>query len=361
MADQPKENNLKPKFNLSQVKRPTKKVFLIFLLIILIIISPFAYQKIVYSFTHQSTDDAYVEGTYIYVSPQISGNIVAVKVERYQQVKKGQVLAEIETSDYTNALNLNQATLNKAEATINEIDSSEKQAEATLQQAVDNYVSSKAQAELAQKEKVRYEDLYKQDAVSADVYDTYVTKEKTAVAAMQASQKAIAQAQAALDTIKAQKVTTLYSIKGAKANLDQALVNVKRTQILAPEDGYIAKKYAEVGNYAVPGQTLFILVRKNDLWVTANYKETQINKMRVGQKVDIQVDAYPGITFKGHVESFQPGTGAVFSLLPPENATGNFVKVVQRVPVRIAIDSPYDPNHPLYPGLSVNPFVDTGF
>ncbi|AEE15391.1 secretion protein HlyD family protein [Thermodesulfobium narugense DSM 14796] len=361
MSDQLKENNIKAKFKLPQPKKPSKKGFLIFLLVVLVILSPFAYQKIVYSLTHQSTDDAYVEGTYIYISPEISGKIVAVNVERYQEVKKGQVLAEIETSDYTNALNLNEATLNKAKATINELESSEKQAEAALQQAMDNYSSAKAQAELAQKEKVRYEDLYKQDAVSADVYDTYVTKEKTAVAAMEAAKKAVAQAKAALDTIRAQKVTALYAIKQAKANLDQALVNVKRTKIYAPEDGYIAKKFAEVGNYAVPGQTLFILVKKNDLWVTANFKETQLDKMRVGQKVDIYVDAYPGIKFEGHVESFQPGTGAVFSLLPPENATGNFVKVVQRVPVRIAIDSPYDPKHPLYPGLSVNPYVDTGF
>jgi len=362
MSEQFKEEN-KTKFRFSrpQIKKPSKKIFLIFILIILVVASPFAYQKVVYSLTHQSTDDAYVEGTYIYISPQISGKIVAVNVERYQEVKKGQVLAEIDTADYTNALNLNEATLKKAEATINEIESSEKQAEAALQQARDNYASAKAEAELAQKEKTRYEDLYKQDAVSADVYDTYVTKEKTAIAAMKAAEKAVNQAKAALDTIRAKKVTTLYAIKEAKANLDQALINVRRTKIYAPEDGYIAKKFAEVGNYAVPGQTLFILVKKNDLWVTANFKETQLDKMRVGQKVDIYVDAYPGIKFEGHVESFQPGTGAVFSLLPPENATGNFVKVVQRVPVRIAIDSPYDPKHPLYPGLSVNPYVDTGF
>ncbi|MGA3086944.1 MAG: HlyD family secretion protein, partial [Thermodesulfobacteriota bacterium] len=151
--------------------------------------------------------------------------------------------------------------------------------------------------------------------------------------------------------------TQNYRVKEAELARDRAHLDLSRTVVSAPIAGIIAMKNIDVGKYVQPGQTLFSIV-KEDSWIVANFKETQIKKMTVGQPVVIKVDAYPGKVFKGHIDSLQPGTGAVFSLLPPENATGNFVKVVQRIPVKIVIDSPFDPDHPLWPGMSVVPDVN---
>ena len=153
------------------------------------------------------------------------------------------------------------------------------------------------------------------------------------------------------------KLGKWFKIKEAQATKNLAERDLARTVVIAPISGRIAMKNVDPGKYVMAGQTLLAIV-KEDIWVIANFKETQITKMTVGQPVEIKIDAYPSITFSGHVDSLQPGTGSVFSLLPPENATGNFVKVVQRVPVKIVIDSKFDPRHPLWPGLSVVPTVD---
>ena len=151
--------------------------------------------------------------------------------------------------------------------------------------------------------------------------------------------------------------TQSFRIKEAAIAQKRAQLDLSKTIVKAPITGIIAMKNIDVGKYVQPGQTLLSIVKENT-WVVANFKETQIKKMAVGQPVEIKVDAYPSKVFKGHIESLQPGTGSVFSLLPPENATGNFIKVVQRIPVKIVIDSLFDPNHPLWPGMSVVPDVD---
>jgi membrane fusion protein (multidrug efflux system) len=151
--------------------------------------------------------------------------------------------------------------------------------------------------------------------------------------------------------------TASADIEQAKANVLQAQLNLSYTKIYAPEDGRVTKKAVEEGTFVQVGQALLALVPQ-DFWVTANFKETQLAQMQVGQPVAIKVDAYPDKVFKGHVDSFQTGTGARFSLLPPENATGNYVKVVQRVPVKIVFDEQPDPQHPLGPGMSVEPEVE---
>jgi membrane fusion protein (multidrug efflux system) len=167
----------------------------------------------------------------------------------------------------------------------------------------------------------------------------------------------IAEVEAALKAVRAKVAAQEIKIKEADISKNQAQLDLARTVVKAPLSGRIAMKNVDPGKYVQPGQALLSIVQ-HDTWVVANYKETQIKKMTVGQPVKVKVDAYPGIIFKGHVDSLQPGTGAVFSLLPPENATGNFVKVVQRVPVKIVLDSKFDPAHPLWPGLSVIPSVD---
>jgi len=146
-------------------------------------------------------------------------------------------------------------------------------------------------------------------------------------------------------------------VKQGEAVLDSARLNFGYTKIYAPTDGYVTKKSVEVGNQIQPGQPLMAVVPLNDIYVTANYKETQLEKVRPGQKVDITVDTYPGKVFKGKVDSIMAGTGSVFSLFPPENATGNYVKVVQRIPVKIVFDQDTDPQHVLRMGMSVEPTV----
>jgi len=144
-----------------------------------------------------------------------------------------------------------------------------------------------------------------------------------------------------------------------QAQLEQATLNLEYTDVHAPVKGYITRKSAEVGNKVQPAQPLMSLVPLEDVWIEANYKETQLKRVKVGQPVEIDVDTYPGTKFKGRVQSIMAGTGAVFSLFPPENATGNFVKVVQRIPVKIVLDPTTDPNHVLRVGMSVRPIIDT--
>ena len=178
-----------------------------------------------------------------------------------------------------------------------------------------------------------------------------------AVARKRAAEATVAEAEVALQSAKTKTTTQSFKIKEAQSVKKLTQLDLTRTIITAPISGRIAMKNVDPGKYVMPGQALLAIV-KEDIWVIANFKETQIAKMTVGQPVEIKVDAYRSVKFKGHVDSLQPGTGSVFSLLPPENATGSFIKVVQRIPVKIIIDSKFDPRHPLWPGLSVIPSVD---
>jgi membrane fusion protein (multidrug efflux system) len=167
-------------------------------------------------------------------------------------------------------------------------------------------------------------------------------------------------ARMAIRTLRAKLDEQKRAIEEARSLLELARIDLARTVIYAPASGNVTRKNVYPGNYVQPGQPLLAIVDPSEVWIVANFKETQVEKMRVGQPVDIRVDAYPGKVFKGRVDSFQHGTGSVFSLLPPNNATGSFVKVVQRVPVKIVLDGPADPRCPLWPGLSVVPHVDVG-
>jgi membrane fusion protein (multidrug efflux system) len=229
--------------------------------------------------------------------------------------------------------------------------------EKTYDRARANLDVAISEEDLAQKEMQRYESLLKKDAVSQNQYDQMKSRWQVTVARRKSAAAAIDEAEAALKAIKAKTTTQSFKIKEAQSAKNLAERDLTRTVVIAPISGRIAMKNVNPGKYVLPGQTLLAIV-KEDIWVIANFKETEIAKMAVGQPVEIKVDAYPSIKFSGHVDSLQSGTGSIFSLLPPENATGNFVKVVQRVPVKIVIDSKFDPQHPLWPGLSVVPTID---
>ena len=314
--------------------------------------------KLPYYLSHQSTDDAYVTGTIVPVSAQVAGKVAAVFITDNQVVAAGDPLFQIQRDDYVAAVDKSQKTLMALMAEKKELEAAVKESREAMVKAQADAESAQAQENFAGKENERYAKMLKAKTVSPNQYDSVHAQWLVDQALTRAARAAILKAVATVASQEAQVKTQDRKIEAARAALETAQINLRRTQVKATLPGTVAQKNVDPGKFVQPGQPVLALVDLNRIWIVANFKETQINKMRAGQPVDIQVDAYPGVEFKGRVDSLQPGTGAVFSLLPPENATGNFVKIVQRVPVKIIFDSAPDPAHPLYPGLSVVPYVD---
>jgi len=278
---------------------------------------------------YENTDDAFIDTHIVQLSPQVLGRITRVYVNDNQQVTKGQPLVEIDPADV-------QAKLAQAQAQA-------AQAESVYQQDVAADAGLKAQAERAERDADRYRTLQQAtvQAVSQQNIDQAITTARNATAQAEASKAKIASDEA--------------QIAVAKAQVQAAQLNVNYTHIVAPVDGHVAQRSVAEGNYVTPGQALMAIVPL-EIWVTANFKETQLAHMRVGQPVTVRVDACPSARIEGRVDSLQRGAGQAFGILPPENATGNFVKVVQRVPVKIVLNNiPKDCT--LGPGMSVEPTV----
>jgi membrane fusion protein, multidrug efflux system len=401
----------------------------------------------VYSLSYESTDDAFIESHIIPISAKVPGQVLKVYVTDNQEVKQGQVLAQIDPRDYESALDRSKATLQAdiqthkgarinveltkvtsssdvqlaaagvelakagvitAKAQMAGAKSKKKQAEAQLRSALAAAEEAKAQIPATESEVTRtendlkrYQGVYASGVVTPQQMDSARSAARTAQSNFQSAQKRqtaaeaqaaearagiqtadenirqaesqvvqaeaqVAQAVARLNSANAAPQKIAYSesqvdilgaqISQAQAATRQAELNLSYTKILAPEDGRITRKSVESGAYIQAGQPLLALVSKK-VWVLANFKETQLSHMRPGQPVRIRVDAYSGKTFTGHVDSIQAGSGSRFSLLPPENATGNYVKVVQRVPVKIVFDEQPTANYFLGPGMSVVPEV----
>jgi len=305
---------------------------------------------------YESTDDAFIDVHMVRVAPQVAGRVARVLVDDNELVAAGAPLIEIDPADFqakldeavaaqaSAAANLAQA---KAQASVTQANAEESHAEVAVAQA---------NATNAAEQLKRDQPLAAQHVVSTQQLDNDTANQRSTAANLIASQKKAAAAEAQVGVVATQIDAAQANLESAQAQVTAARLDLSYTRIAAPLAGHIAHKNVSPGDYVQIGQNLMALVPV-DLWITANFKETQLALMRVGQPVDISVDAYPGVTFKGHVDSFQPGSGAAFSLLPPENATGNYVKVVQRVPVKIVFDDPPDPNRPLGPGMSVVPSV----
>ena len=247
-----------------------------------------------------STDDAFIEARVIQISPKVGGQVIELNVTDNQRVRAGEVLLRIDPRDYA----------------------------AVVEQARAHVRAATVEAERARSDAERVRALFARGLVARQDLDHAVAAESTAYA----------------------------NLEAARQRLNEAMLQLSYTTITAPEAGRVTRRAVEEGMFVEPGQQLMAIVT-DDLWVVANFKETQLAHIRLGQPVDVRVDAYPGHRFRGHVDSIQAGTGARFSLLPPENATGNYVKVVQRVPVKIVFDEPPDPQFPLGPGMSVVPRV----
>lgn len=332
------------------------------------------YFYIQYKDTHISTDDAYVNGNIHTIASKVPGTVARILVKDNQFVKKGDILLGLDLADYEVRVNEASSGLNAEKTKIPEIgakiEAARKQVaemNAMVQTAKANLELQEANLAQAEMDIRRAETLYKKDALSKERYEKATTGYKVALAQVKASAEQVKQAETALETQKAvvrqaeaSRASQLSVIKQKEAVLETAQLNYGYTSIYAPTDGYVTKKAVELGNQIREGQPLMAVVPLDDIYITANYKETQLEKVRPGHKVEIKVDTYPGKTLKGKVESIMAGTGAVFSLFPPENATGNYVKVVQRIPVKIILDKGTDPDSVLRIGMSVEPTIVIG-
>jgi membrane fusion protein (multidrug efflux system) len=310
----------------------------------------------------ESTDDAYTDGRAITIAPQVSGTVVSLDVTDNEFVHKGQPLIHIDPRQYKNDRELAAGTLTTAKAQHAgqqfAAQIARKSFPAQLEQAKAQVANAEAGLLQAQLE-------YKRQTSLTSLATTQQKVEQVTAAQKQAeAQVLVAKAQVEenspveqrIEQVDAQVAQNKGQVEQAQAQLDRADLNLEWTVVTAPQDGWITKRNVEVGNYVTPGQQIFSIVSP-EIWITANFKESQLRDMRPGQKVQIEVDAYPGLKLRGHVDSVQLGSGTKFTAFPPENATGNFVKIVQRVPVKIIIDEGLDPKLPLPLGISVVPTV----
>lgn len=317
-----------------------------------------------YSRVHESTDDAQVDGHIVPVLAKVGGYVTSVSVEENQHVDEGQVLVTLDDAEYRVRVEQAQADLAAAQG-IAGTGSMPGQAEAQVatatgqQSALDAQVlAARAASTNAQSNLVRMQQLAAKQIVSKQQLDAAQAAAASAQAQLLAAQRNVTAAGAQISTARAGVRIAEARTGAAQAALDNAKLQLSYTKITAPASGLVARKQVEVGQLVAAGQPVMNVVADTGVWVTANFKETQLNNIKVGQLVEFDVDAYGGCTAEGKVESLSGATGAKFALLPPDNATGNFTKVVQRVPIRIAVTRGC-PGHPLRPGLSVNVHVST--
>ena len=319
-----------------------------------------------YGRSHESTDNAQVDGHIVPVLAKVGGYITAVNVDENQIVKEGQVIARIDSAEYAVKLAQSEADYQAAQAAAGSGGSGVGQAQAQVQSAasqrsvVDAQIGvARANNERAQADLRRFKDLADKQIISRQQLDAAQAGADVASANLIAAQRQSAAAGATVTNFQAGVRLAEARLAAAKAARDNAALQLSYTTITAPASGMVSKKQLEVGQLVQPGQQLLNVVPDTAVWVTANFKETQLQKIRVGQPVELEVDAYNGCKAEGKVSSLSAATGARFALLPPDNATGNFTKVVQRVPVRIDVTKGCGANQALRPGMSVNAHVET--
>jgi membrane fusion protein (multidrug efflux system) len=348
-----------------------RRLFL--LIFIFLVITGFLglYFYLAYRNTHISTDDAYVTGPIHIIASKVPGTVKKIYVTDDQHVNEGDILLEIDNRDYDVRARETESSVNSEQAKSNEF---ALRANAAKQQLIElRYRVDSAKANLklqevnlkqAESDLQRAEKLFSRGIIPEERMERATTVHDSAAAQVEAARDQLKQAEAAVAT---QKIVIQQS--ESAVNSQKSLVKQKEethtaenlklsyTKIYAPSNGYITRKNVEVGNQIQSGQPLLAVVPLSDVWIVANYKETQLENVKPGQKVAIEVDTYPGKTFTGKVESIMAGSGSTFSLFPPENATGSYVKVVQRIPVKIVLDNKTDHNHVLRVGMSVIPTI----
>ncbi len=403
MADEKPDQNTTPDDKPEKPK--SRRRFIVIGVIALLVVGALLFWW--HSTYYEDTDDAQVNGHLIQISSRIAGQIIKVNVEENQEVKKGDVLVEIDPKDFQVAVQQAEANVQSAEATyeaarvnvpvitvntgstlssagadVHGSTAQIAQSEQQLDAAKARVVQAQANATKSDADLERYRPLVEKDVISKQQFDAAVAAADANKAALveakanvvaaedavRVAKDRLAQSEAQLKTAqtapqqvaiqKAKADQAAAAVAQAQAELDQAKLNLSYTKIIAPENGIVTRKSVEINQNVSVGQNMMTLVSLDDVWITANFKETQLEHMRAGQPVVIEVDAYGGRKYDGKITQIGGATGSVLSLFPPENATGNYVKVVQRVPVRIDLSNPQqNSDHLLRPGLSVEPKV----
>ncbi len=342
-----------------------RKFVLPILILIVIVGLGWAVKEYLYARVHESTDDAQVDGDMTPVLAKVGGYVQRITIDENEHVAADSLLVQIDPSEYQAKLAQAEADLAAARAAVSG-PQGEGQAQAAVQAASNQRASLQAQIGAAQAnltmanaDLARAKELVAKQIVSRQQLDAAQAAADAAAAQLEALQKQQSAASSNISAAKAGVRLAQARLDAAQAAVDNAKLQLSYTRITAPMAGMVSRKQVEIGQLVQPGQPLLTIVADTGVWVTANYKETQLADIRVGQPVDIEVDAYPGCAAKGKVESLAAATGAKFALLPPDNATGNFTKVVQRVPVRVAVTQGCGPNEPLRPGMSVVAHVVT--
>lgn len=353
-----------------QPRANKSRALIIFGVVALILVSG-VYLYVRHTKFYISTDDAYVTGRIYSVAPKVPGTVKAVYVNDNQLVKKGDLLLEIDSRDYDVKVGDAEAAAASEESKRAELAVKVEVAEKQLAEIKTRIETARATLALqeatlkqAGQDLARAQKLYDKGIFAEATLEKTTTAYDVAKAQVTAAREQVNQALASLDTQKIsieQSKTALksqeYIVEQKRQVLASAVLMQGYTKIYAPSEGYITKKSAESGNQVAAGQPLMAVVPLNDVWIVANYKETQLTDVKPGQKVKIKVDMYPGKVFTGTVDSIMAGTGSVFSLFPPENATGTYVKVVQRIPLKIVLEKGSDPEHVLRVGMSVQPTI----
>ena len=304
---------------------------------------------------YESTDDAFVAARSFSVAPKVGGFVVAIPVTDNQHVNAGDLIARIDDRDYRIAVDQAKAQVAVAEANKANVEAQIDSQREQVVQAKAQEEQAEAQFQFAQQEAARAQDLVEKGAGTVQRQQQTRSDFEAQRANTSRARTAVTSAELGIKTLQAQLGSARASLQQAQAQLDQANLNLQYTNLVAAQAGRVVRISGAVGTFASPGQSLMMFV-PDEVWITANYKETQLTQMRPGQPVDIRIDAYPERKLTGRVASVQPGSGTAFSLLPAENATGNFVKVVQRVPVKIVVDR-WPSDVPVGPGMSVVPWT----
>ncbi|WP_439883170.1 HlyD family secretion protein [Pontibacter sp. MBLB2868] len=340
-------------------KKKSKKVVPLILGVILLVGAFFGIKEYMYLSKHEDTDDAQIDADISPVVARVGGYVESIKFEENEHVSEGEVLVQLDDRDYRIKLEQAQAAQQGATAGTSV-------AQAQINTTIANSSTAKANAEAAkvklwqaEQDFKRYENLVKDGSVTQQQFEQAKAQRDAARASYQAAQDNYQAALKQIQTTKSQLVVSNTGVDQRQADVDFANLQLSYATIKAPVSGIASKKNVQVGQLIQPGQTLFSIVNDSSLYVTANFKETQLEHLREGQHVNVVVDAFPDAPIKGEIYNFSPATGAKFSLLPPDNASGNFVKVVQRVPVKIKIFAPKDLKQRLRPGMSVKVSVLT--
>jgi membrane fusion protein (multidrug efflux system) len=306
----------------------------------------------------ETTDDAYIKADYTIIAPKVSGYVAEVLVRDNQPVKAGQVLARIDDRDFRAALNQAKADVAAADAAIRNLDAQLALQQSVIDQQEAGIAATEASLTFAQQDHVRYRNLMKTGYGTVQRAQLAASTLQERTAQLQRDRAALVAAEKKIDVLATERRKALAQRNRTRAVEHQAELNLSYTTITAPVDGAAGARSLRVGQYVQAGTQLMAVVPLQAVYVVANFKETQLTHVRSGQPVNIRVDGFPDMALKGHVDSLSPASGLEFALLPPDNATGNFTKIVQRIPVKIVLDE-NDLTGLLRPGMSVEPTVDT--